>query len=85
MYHGNTCYFRGLGIETVFVSVLKAYLDPGNLVIVLGTTNHDEQYFIDTLKNMGSKLLPRVVSSECSSDERFEVFILKILESPLSN
>ncbi|XP_076231477.1 DNA repair endonuclease XPF mei-9 isoform X1 [Calliopsis andreniformis] len=61
---------KGLGIETVFANVLRAYIDPGNLVIVLGTTNHDEEYFIDILKNLGLKQLPRVVTSECSADER---------------
>lgn len=65
-------YFRGLGIETVFANVLRAYLDPGNLIIVLGTTSHDEQYLIDTLKGLGNKQLPRVVTFECSSDERLE-------------
>ncbi|KAG7203362.1 hypothetical protein KM043_013437 [Ampulex compressa] len=61
---------KGLGIETVFVNILKVYLDPGNLVIILGTTGHDEQYFINTLKSLGTKYLPRVVTSECTSDER---------------
>ena len=63
--------FRGLGIETVFANILKVYIDPGNLVLVLGTTNHDEEYFIDFLKSHGLQQLPRVVSSEYSSDERF--------------
>lgn len=67
-------YFRGLGIETIFANILRAYIDPGNLIIVLGTTNHDEQYFIDLLKNYGLKQLPRVVTSECSSDERYTIF-----------
>ncbi|KZC10170.1 DNA repair endonuclease XPF [Dufourea novaeangliae] len=66
---------RGLGIETVFANILKAYIDPGNLVIVLGTTNHDEQYFIDTLKKSGVKQLPRVITSECSSDERAIMYL----------
>ena len=66
---------KGLGLETVFANVLRAYLDPGNLIIVLGTTNHDEQYFIDTLKGLGNKQLPRVVTFECSSDEREVMYL----------
>ncbi|XP_076665620.1 DNA repair endonuclease XPF mei-9 isoform X1 [Andrena cerasifolii] len=66
---------KGLGIETVFANVLRAYTDPGNLIIILGTTNHDEQYFIETLQNYGVKQLPRVVTSECSSDERVIMYL----------
>ncbi|CAK9810363.1 DNA repair endonuclease XPF [Anthophora quadrimaculata] len=61
---------KGLGLETVFANIIRAYLDPGNLIIVLGTISHDEQYFIDLLKSYGLKHLPRVVTSECPSDER---------------
>ncbi|KAL2713079.1 DNA repair endonuclease XPF isoform X1 [Vespula squamosa] len=61
---------KGLGIETVFVNILKVYLDPGNLVIVLGTTDHDEKYFIDKLQDLGIKNLPRIVTGQCTSNER---------------
>ncbi|XP_012218802.1 DNA repair endonuclease XPF [Linepithema humile] len=61
---------KGLGIEAVFANVIKAYSDPGNLVIVLGTTDYDESYFIDLLKNYGTNILPRVVNAECPSNER---------------
>ncbi|XP_053982136.1 DNA repair endonuclease XPF [Hylaeus volcanicus] len=66
---------KGLGIETVFANILRAYIDPGNLIIVLGTTSHDERYFIDTLKSFGVKQLPRVVTSECSADERSIMYL----------
>nr|XP_031840171.1 DNA repair endonuclease XPF isoform X1 [Nomia melanderi]XP_031840172.1 DNA repair endonuclease XPF isoform X1 [Nomia melanderi]XP_031840173.1 DNA repair endonuclease XPF isoform X1 [Nomia melanderi]XP_031840174.1 DNA repair endonuclease XPF isoform X1 [Nomia melanderi] len=61
---------KGLGIEIVFANLLRAHIDPGNLIIVLGTTHHDEQYFIDLLRKLGVKQLPRSVTSECPSDER---------------
>ncbi|KAI4498440.1 hypothetical protein M0802_006375 [Mischocyttarus mexicanus] len=61
---------KGLGIETVFVNILKVYLDPGNLVIVLGTLETDEKFFIDELKSMGTKSLPRIVTGQCTSSER---------------
>ncbi|XP_018359378.1 PREDICTED: DNA repair endonuclease XPF [Trachymyrmex cornetzi] len=61
---------KGLGIETVFANVIKAYLDPGNLVLVLGTTDYDERYFIDLLKSYGTSRLPLVINAECSSNER---------------
>ncbi|XP_071565965.1 DNA repair endonuclease XPF [Temnothorax nylanderi] len=61
---------KGLGIETVFANVIKAHSDPGNLVIILGTTNHDENYIIDLLKSYGTSRLPRIVNAECLSKER---------------
>lgn len=67
----NGKYCRGLGIETVFANVIKAYLDPGNLVIILGTTDHDERYFIDLLKSYGTNTLPHVINAECTSNERY--------------
>ncbi|XP_019886917.2 DNA repair endonuclease XPF [Ooceraea biroi] len=66
---------KGLGIEIVFGNVLKAYSDPGNLVIVLGTTDYDERYFIDLLKSYGTNMLPRVVNAECPSNEREVMYL----------
>ncbi|CAL1683726.1 unnamed protein product [Lasius platythorax] len=61
---------KGLGIETVFINVIKAYSDPGNLIIILGTTDHDELYFIEQLKSYGTSTLPHVVNAEYTSNER---------------
>ncbi|XP_025074736.1 DNA repair endonuclease XPF [Pogonomyrmex barbatus] len=66
---------KGLGIETVFANVIKAYSDPGNLVIVLGTNDHDEHYFIDLLKSYGTSTLPRVINAECSSNDRETMYL----------
>lgn len=66
---------KGLGIETVFVNILKVYLDPGNLVIVLGTLETDEKYFIDELKSLGTKILPRIISGQCTSNEREQLYL----------
>lgn len=66
---------KGLGIETVFVNVIKAYSDPGNLVIILGTTDHDEHYFIELLKSYGTNTLPRVINAECTSNEREVMYL----------
>ncbi|XP_015186628.1 PREDICTED: DNA repair endonuclease XPF isoform X1 [Polistes dominula] len=66
---------KGLGIETVFVNLLKVYLDPGNLVIVLGTLETDEKYFIDELKSLGTKTLPRIVTGQCTSSEREQLYL----------
>ena len=65
-----TIIYRGLGLETVFANILKVYLDPGNLVLVLGTTDRDEEYFIDKLKSMGVATLPKIITAQITSNER---------------
>ncbi|XP_031784580.1 DNA repair endonuclease XPF isoform X2 [Nasonia vitripennis] len=66
---------KGLGLETVFTNILKAYSDPGQLVIVLGTNDDEETYFIEQLKNQGVKHLPRIVSAQCLSEEREVMYL----------
>ncbi|KAL0106731.1 hypothetical protein PUN28_015343 [Cardiocondyla obscurior] len=66
---------KGLGIETTFANVIKAYSDPGNLVIVLGTTNYDEHYLIDLLISYGTSRLPRIVNADCPSNEREVMYL----------
>ncbi|XP_015119066.1 DNA repair endonuclease XPF-like [Diachasma alloeum] len=61
---------KGLGLEAVFTNILKVYSDPGNLVIVLGMTDHYEQFFIHKLKEMNVKPLPKVMTAQISSAER---------------
>ncbi|XP_044006341.1 DNA repair endonuclease XPF [Aphidius gifuensis] len=61
---------KGLGLETVFINIIKAYSDPGNLVIVIGTIDAEETYIIDKLKEMGVKNLPRIITAQVLSNER---------------
>ncbi|XP_024942375.1 DNA repair endonuclease XPF isoform X1 [Cephus cinctus] len=61
---------KGLGLDTVFMNIMKVYSDPGNLVIVLGTTDYDEQYFIEKLRSVGLKFLPRIITAQFPSNER---------------
>lgn len=61
---------KGIGLETVFINLLKVYCDAGNLVIVLGTTPKEEQYFIEELDCLGVKPLPRLLTSEYSVNDR---------------
>ena len=40
---------KGLGLDDVFFSLLKVYSDPGNLVLVVGVNEEEEQYFMERL------------------------------------
>nr|CAG4638335.1 EOG090X03DI [Cyclestheria hislopi] len=66
---------KGIGIERVFINLLKVYCDPGNLVLVLCTTNKEEDFFIRELDSIGAKPLPRLLTSEYSVNERQLVYM----------
>lgn len=61
---------KGIGLESVFINLLKVYCDSGNLVLVLGTTSKEEDFFIEELDSMGVKPLPKILSSEYSVNDR---------------
>ena len=42
LYNVEFCYFRGLGIDRIFINFLKIYSDPGSLVLVLNTSSTEE-------------------------------------------
>lgn len=63
-------YYRGLGVENVFLNLLRVYCDPGNLVIVLGSSNHEEEYYITELQCQDVSPLPRVLTAENTSTDR---------------
>jgi DNA excision repair protein ERCC-4 len=64
---------KGIGLESVFVNLLKVYSDAGNLVIVLGTTPKEEEFFIEELDSMGVKSLPKLLTSEFSVNDRYDI------------
>ena len=58
---GLTIVAKGLGLETVFLNVIKVHSDPGNLVLVLGCNDQEEQWIINKLEaqvNKEKKLSP---------------------------
>lgn len=75
--------FRGLGIERILVSLIFTYNDPGNLVIVLGTTTREEEYLLSQLENRGISPLPRCITSEYSVSERWVILICTFIRSSI--
>nr|CAG4651688.1 EOG090X03DI [Triops cancriformis] len=61
---------KGLALEQVFINLLKVYSEPGSLVLVIGTSNKEEEYFIQQLDFMGVKPLPRIINSDYSISDR---------------
>ena len=70
---------RGLGLEHVLYSLIKVYSDPGNLVLVMGTTDAEEEHFTlrlaeDTAADK-SLVPPKKITTEYSTAERQGVYL----------
>ena len=62
---GLTIVAKGLGLETVFLNVIKVHSDPGNLVLVLGCNDQEEHWIINKLEaqvNKEKKLSPGLMT-----------------------
>lgn len=65
---------RGLGIDRILQNFLKIYCDPGNLVLVLNTDTAEEEYLIEQMRSEEVTHLPRIITNEVSSNERYDVY-----------
>lgn len=69
-------FFRGLTVTTVLINLLKVYCEAGNLVLVLGALPSEEEYFVSQLADAGIKPLPKIITNEYGTNERFKEFNL---------
>ncbi|XP_067859361.1 DNA repair endonuclease XPF [Heptranchias perlo] len=65
---------KGMGVDRILFNFLKLYCDPGNLVLVLNTNVAEEEYFIEQLRSEGVSHLPRIITNEILSNERYTVY-----------
>jgi len=72
---GLTITAKGLGLEHVFLNIIKAYSDPGNLVLVLGCNDHEENWLNNQLVQKGEKYLPKKITTDISTSEREIVYL----------
>ncbi|CAN8028378.1 unnamed protein product [Ixodes persulcatus] len=66
---------KGLGIERLLLSLIKVHNDPGNLVLVLGTTSQEEEFFISRLEADNANPLPKSITADCSTKDRNDVYL----------
>ena len=73
---------RGLGLEHVLYSLIKVYSDPGNLVLVMGTTDAEEEHFTRRLAEDKeaaaadkSIVPPKKITTDYSTSERQGVYL----------
>ncbi|KAK9499241.1 hypothetical protein O3M35_002314 [Rhynocoris fuscipes] len=66
---------KGLSYDTVILNLIKVFCDPGDLVLVLGATVEEEQFFISELEALKITHLPKVISSESAANEREAIYL----------
>ena len=88
---GLTISAKGLGLEQVFLSLVRVHCDPGNLVLVLGCSDAEEAWIVRKMEehvcqhhhelhifhflDKGEVQLPRRVTTDISTTERQSVYL----------
>ncbi|XP_078702726.1 DNA repair endonuclease XPF-like [Branchiostoma floridae x Branchiostoma belcheri] len=72
---GLTITAKGLGADRVLLNYLQLYSDASNLVIVINTTQHEEEYLIEELSVAGVSPLPKSVTNEYSITDRKALYL----------
>ncbi|XP_047232671.1 DNA repair endonuclease XPF [Girardinichthys multiradiatus] len=65
---------EGLGIDRILLQFMRVYSEEGSLVLLLNTTTAEQEYFTEQLRVEGVTHLPRTVTSDVQSAERYKVY-----------
>ncbi|KAM6963536.1 DNA repair endonuclease XPF [Tautogolabrus adspersus] len=65
---------EGMGIDRILLQFMRVYSEPGSLVLLLNTTTAEQEYFTEQLRVEGVTHLPRTVTSDVQSTERYNVY-----------
>nr|XP_020498192.1 DNA repair endonuclease XPF [Labrus bergylta] len=65
---------EGMGIDRILLQFMRVYSEPGSLVLLLNTTTAEQEYFTEQLRVEGVTHLPRTVTSDVQSAERYNVY-----------
>lgn len=67
---------RGIGIEKLLLQLVKAYNDPENLVLVIGTSQDEEEYIIERLKEekVAFNRMPKRITYDTLTNDRIDVY-----------
>ncbi|XP_031699109.1 DNA repair endonuclease XPF isoform X1 [Anarrhichthys ocellatus] len=65
---------EGMGIDRILLQFMRVYSEQGSLVLLLNTTTPEQEYFMEQLRVEGVTHLPRTVTSDVNSAERYNVY-----------
>ncbi|CAG0882660.1 unnamed protein product [Cyprideis torosa] len=66
---------RGMCLHRVLTALFACYSDPGNLVLILGTNQLEQEYFINQMRLRGVEHLPRVITADQTVAERSIIYL----------
>ncbi|CAG5910668.1 unnamed protein product [Menidia menidia] len=65
---------EGMGIDRILLQFMRVYSEKGSLVLLINTTTPEQEYFTELLRVEGVTHLPRTVTSDVQSAERYNVY-----------
>ncbi|XP_056221358.1 DNA repair endonuclease XPF [Seriola aureovittata] len=65
---------EGMGIDRILLQFMRVYSEQGSLVLLLNTTTPEQEYLTEQLQVEGVTHLPRTVTSDVQSTERYNVY-----------
>ncbi|KAG7507837.1 DNA repair endonuclease XPF [Solea senegalensis] len=65
---------EGLGIDRILLQFMRVYSEQDSLVLLLNTTTPEQEYLTEQLRVEGVTHLPRTVTSDVQSTERYNVY-----------
>ncbi|XP_059179991.1 DNA repair endonuclease XPF [Centropristis striata] len=65
---------EGMGIDRILLQFIRVYSEQDSLVLLLNTTTPEQEYFTEQLRAEGVTHLPRTVTSDVQSTERYNVY-----------
>jgi DNA excision repair protein ERCC-4 len=67
---------EGLGIERIFLNIVKLYCSPTHFVLIINTSEEEENYFLSKLKQANVVDLPKRITTETHSiNERTQAYM----------
>ncbi|XP_069012118.1 DNA repair endonuclease XPF [Embiotoca jacksoni] len=65
---------EGMGLDRILLQFMRVYSEEGSLVLLLNTTTPEQEYLTEQLRVEGVTHLPRTVTSDVQSAERYDVY-----------
>ncbi|XP_049915911.1 DNA repair endonuclease XPF [Epinephelus moara] len=65
---------EGMGIDRILLQFMRVYSEQDSLVLLLNTTTPEQEYFTEQLRVEGVTHLPRTVTSDVNSTDRYNVY-----------
>lgn len=66
---------RGLGLERIFLEMIRIYCAEHNLIFIMGCTDVEQNYFVEQMIAEGIEPSARIITADVSIQERKELYL----------